>query len=148
MGKGIKRKESLQWLVGAAILLGALLSFLPNSAGAATEQPVKIKYTHGSGVNPRHFERWQCALDTRTMKADEAEKLSRLIDKTKILSSKDSDFQTTDGGPFYVLEIEKAQQKRTFNWSYNHAPAEIQPLVTFLEVRSQKTVYKDGKEVK
>jgi hypothetical protein len=140
--------HSLQWLVGAAILLGALLSFLPLGAGAADEQPVKVKYAHGSGVNPRHFERWECTLDTRSMKTDDAAKLSSLINSTKILSTKDSEYETTDGGPFYLIEIEKAQQKRTFNWSYQHSPAAIQPLVRFLEDHSKKTVYENGKEVK
>ena len=144
----IEKVNSLQWLVGAAILIGALLSFLPLSAGAADEQPVKVKYAHGSGVNPRHFERWECALDTRSMKADEAAKLRDLVNSTKILSTKDSDYESTEGGPFYSIEIEKAQQKRKFNWSYQHAPAGIQPLVRFLEDHSQKTAYENGKEVK
>lgn len=144
----IERANSLQWLVGAAILIGALLSFLPLSAGAADEQPVKVKYAHGSGVNPRHFERWECTLDSRSMKADEGAKLRDLVSSTKILSTKDSEYETTEGGPFYSIEIEKAQHKRKFNWSYQHAPAAIQPLVRFLEDHSQKTVYENGKEVK
>lgn len=144
----IERANSLQWLVGAAILIGALLSFLPTGAGAADEQPVKVKYAHGSGVNPRHFERWECTLDSRSMKADEGANLRDLVNSTKILSTKDSEYETTEGGPFYSIEIEKAQQKRKFNWSYQHAPAAIQPLVRFLEDHSQKTVYENGKEVK
>lgn len=144
----IRRANSLGWIVGAAVLIGALLSFLPLSAGAADEQPIKIKYAHGSGVNPRHFERWECTLDTRSMNADEAAKLVGLINSTKILSTKDNEYETTEGGPFYSIEVEKAQQKRCFHWSYQHAPSAIQPLVRFLEVHSKKTVYENGKEMK
>lgn len=34
MAKGMSKHEHLEWIVGAAILLGALLSFIPLDAGA------------------------------------------------------------------------------------------------------------------
>lgn len=148
MARPIKPEEHLQWIVGAAILVGALLSFLPSGAGAIDEQPLKIEFTHGSSVNPRHFERWQCKLDTRSMKAEEVSQLTKLVNTSNILNSKDSEYSSTEGGPFFTIEIEKAKQKRKFNWSYEHAPGSIQPLVRFLKEHSKKTVFEMGKEVK
>lgn len=147
MDRRINKAENIQWIVGAAILIGAILSFLPIGAGAAVEQPLKIEFTHGSGVNPRHLERLECKLDTRSMKSDEAEKLLKLVESSNILSSKDSDYQTTEGGPFSSIEIWTPKLKRKFNWSYEHAPASIQPLVRFLTEHSTKTVYEMGKQV-
>lgn len=147
MARPTKPAEHLQWIVGAAILIGAVLSFLPIAAGATDETPLKIEFSHGSGVNPRHFERWECKLDTRSMKAEDASKLFKLVNSSNILASKDSEYSTTEGGPFYVIEIEKAQQKRKFNWSYEHAPGSIQPLVRFLIEHSKKSVYENGKQV-
>ncbi len=147
MAKGIKTKEHLQWLVGAAILLGAVLSFLPISAGAADEQPLKIEFSHGSGVNPRHFEKWECKLDTRSMKVEDASQLIKLVNSSNILASNDSLYGTTEGGPFYTIEIEQANKRRKFNWSYEHAPGSIQPLVKYLMEHSKKSVYEMGKQV-
>ncbi len=147
MVRSTNKAEQLQWLIGAAIFLGALLSFLPFGAGAAGEQPLKVEFSHGSGVNPRHFERWECKLDSRSMKTETAEELVKLVNSTNIMSSKDSDYQTTEGGPFFSLEIETKQQKRKFNWSYEHAPASIQPLVKFLLQQSKKSVFEMGKQV-
>lgn len=147
MDRGINTKEHLQWLVGAAILLGAVLSFLPIGAGAADEQPLKVEFSHGSGVNPRHFERWQCKLDTRSMKPEDAAQLIKQVNASNILASNDSQYETTEGGPFYTIEIERANQKRKFNWSYEHAPGSIQPLVKYLMAHSKKTVYEMGKQV-
>lgn len=147
MDRHINKAENLQWLVGAAILLGALLSFLPLGVGAAVEQPIKIEFAHGSGVNPRHFEKWECKLDTRSMKAEDAEKLVKLVGSSNILSTKDSDYQSTEGGPFSSIEIETSKQKRKFSWSYEHAPNSIQPLLRYLMERSKKSVYEMGKQV-
>lgn len=147
MVRRISNAEHLQWIIGAAILIGALLSFLPTGAGAAVQQTIKIEFAHGSGVNPRHFERLECKLDTRSMKADEAEKLIKLVESSNILSSKDSDFQTTEGGPFSSIEIWTPTVNRKFNWSYEHAPAGIRPLVRFLSEHSTKSVYEMGKQV-
>lgn len=146
-------RESNQWIVGAAIFLGALLSFLPFGAGAADNQtlkdiqPLKIEYLHGSSVNPRHFERWDCKLDTRTMKADEAAKLAGLVKSTNILGTRDNEYLTTEGGPFYSIDIEAPQAKRKFSWSYEHAPDSIRPLVKFLEEHSKQTIYENGKQI-
>lgn len=148
MARSIETAEHLQWIVGAAILVGAILSFLPPGAGATDEQPLKVEFSHGSGVNPRHFERWECKLDTRSMKAEDASQLTKLVDASNILNSKDSQYSITEGGPFYAIEIERAKQKRKFNWSYEHAPGSIQPLVRYLKEHSKKTVYEMGKEVK
>ncbi len=151
MARQIHRKETLHWLVGAAIFLGALLSFISfdaAGAGAADEQSIKIEFSHGSGVNPRHFERFDCRINTGTMKADEAANLTKLVNSSNILSSKDSEYSITEGGPFYTLEIERAGQKRKFNWSYEHAPGSIQPLVRFLIEHSEKKVFEMGKEIK
>lgn len=147
MDRHINKAESLQWLVGAAIFIAALLSFLPIDAGAAEEQAVTIEFSHGSGVNPRHFERWECKLNTRSMKAEEAAKLLKLVNSSSILSTKDSEYQITEGGPFSSIEIETPKQKRKFNWSYEHAPGSIQPLVRYLMENSKKSVYEMGKQV-
>ena len=135
-------RDANQWIIGAAIFLGAVLSFLPFGAGAADDvslkelQPLKIEYAHGSGVNPRHFERWQCKLDTRMMKADDAAKLVGLVKSTNILGTKDSEYSSTEGGPFYSIDIETPNGKRKLSWSYDHAPGSIRPLVKYLEEHS------------
>lgn len=147
MARHINRKENLQWLVGAAIFLGALLSFLPIGVGAAEEGPLKIEFAHGSGVNYRHFERWDCKLDTRSMKADEAGKLLKLVGSSNILATKDSEYQITEGGPFSSIEIETPKQKRKFSWSYEHAPESIQSLVKYLMDNSKRSVYEMGKQI-
>lgn len=151
--KASRYAESLQWIVGAAIFLGLLISFVPLKAGAeeklhlATQQPIKIEFSHGSGVNPRHFERWDCKLDTKAMKPDDAVQLSKLVESSSIMTSKDSDYSTTEGGPFYSLEIRKGKEARKFSWSYEHCPGSIQPLIRFLIDHSQKKVFEMGKEV-
>lgn len=142
-----KKSEQIQWIVGAAIFAGALLSGLPLGAGASDELPLKITYSHGSGVNPRHMERSECKLDTRSMKSEEAAKLLKLVNSSNIMATTERDYQQTEGGPFYMLEIEAPKQKRKFEWSYTHAPSSIQPLVRYLEDNSKKTVYENGKEL-
>lgn len=148
-----KLRESNLCSVGAAIFLSAALSFLLFNASAADDQslkelqPLKIEYSHGSGVNPRHFELWECKIDTRSMKADEAAQLAGLIKSTNILSTKDSEYSTTEGGPFYSINIEAPKAKREFSWSYEHAPGGIRPLVKYLEEHSKKSVYENGKQI-
>lgn len=151
--KAERLRESNQWIVAAATFLGAALSFLPFGAGAADDQslkeiqPLKIEYSHGSGVNPRHFERWECKLDTRSMKTDEAAKLAALVKSTSILSTRENEYSTTEGGPFYSINIEAPKAKRKFSWSYEHAPGSIRPLVKFLEEHSKRSIYENGKQV-
>lgn len=82
------------------------------------------------------------------MKGEDASQLIKLVNSSNILASKDSEYTSTEGGPFYTLEIERANQKRKFNWSYEHAPGGIQPLIKYLIEHSKKTVYEMGKEVK
>lgn len=144
------RTGSLGWVVGSAILLGALISIVmpQNIAFASSAQEINIHFVHGSGVNPRHFERMECQLSTKKMTQVEAKQLRALIAETNIMGCADKDFSTTEGGPFNTLEISADSDKKKFQWSYDKAPGKIQPLVRFLEERSEKTVYENGQQVK
>ncbi|MBC7996310.1 MAG: hypothetical protein IAF58_00090 [Leptolyngbya sp.] len=144
------RTSGLGWVVGTAIFLGALISFVmpQNVAFASSAQEITIHFVHGSGVNPRHFERMACQLSTKTMTPVEAKQLRTLLDSTAIMNCADNDFSTTEGGPFNSLEISADADKKNFQWSYDKAPGKIQPLVRFLEERCEKTVYENGQQVK
>ena len=131
----------------AILLLAVTEGFFAEYCQAADNRPLTVHFVYGSGTNYRHIERLECSLDSTKMPAGDAEKLSKLVNASCIFESADKDYQVTDGGPFYSVEIKQGDRSRKVSWSYELAPKRVWPLVKYLEKRSAKSVFEQGKKI-
>lgn len=132
---------------GKKALVALSIFFASTAVVHAADLDLDVDFKYVSGTNPKQDIVQKVAeFHGKTMAYDDLTHLNDLINDSKVMNDKDSDFQLMDGGASYEMTVSQNGVTKHFKWSPGHCPKDLKALIQYVENRSSKTVTKPSKK--